>query len=320
MFLREIWLNGNQISSLPSFPFLPFLQSLHLGDNQISRLPPLYGIGVSLSLLDLSFNRVAHIHNLLSLLPCPSLARVRFNDNPVAELPDYLPLLCLCLPCLQEVDHHPVALADQQQHATCLLRGDASVLLHLRRHGMFGLHFKAAMETLVCRQGEGVWVDHRAILNSKLRRESEMMEVSWHENEQEGGAKEGSMQKVLLKRNNLIALKLYLISLRERLFQKQRREERAMEGSIRSSKLNLCYHSGRELEWQRQVHAHQVGPAGTRSFDMFDMFSGLPAARSTSQAAQGQGSSLSLRQFHKKQGKELVPAHPLTSFRSTSGA
>jgi len=256
MFLREIWLNGNKISALPAFPFLPFLQSLHLGDNQISHLPPLYGVGASLSLLDLSFNRVLRLHSLLSLLPCVSLARVRFNDNPVAELAGYLPLLCVCLPGLQEVDHHPMAAADLHRYCMLALRADSSVLLHLRRHGVLGLHYKAAMAAVLCRHGDEVSVDHRAILSSNLRRECEIMET-WVQDKEEGGAgRQQNLRHVLLRRNNLVGLRQQLIAQRERLFQKQRREERALESSLRSS--NRMRYSSRQVDALQELHAQQV--------------------------------------------------------------
>jgi len=108
--LRELWLNGNRLSEvdMSGGPWLPLLEHLHLNDNAISVLKPLRSCP-SLRTLDLSFNQLHNLSDLLSLAPCTALHSLQMNDNPLTGEEDvHRGALIAMLPRLAELDNQPV--------------------------------------------------------------------------------------------------------------------------------------------------------------------------------------------------------------------
>ncbi|MEG5162985.1 leucine-rich repeat domain-containing protein [Microcoleus sp. AT3-A2] len=119
--LRELNLNGNQITQIPAEALvqLPNVTHLHLSSNQITQIPDalakLCKILVQLpniEHLDLSDNQIAQIPDALeklceTLVQLPNLRSLYLSDNEIAQVPDALAKLCealVQLPNLRELN------------------------------------------------------------------------------------------------------------------------------------------------------------------------------------------------------------------------
>ena len=117
LFLRELWLPGNQIGPVARWPWLPSLQALHLQDNAVSSLAPTNTLA-SLTCLDLSFNALADLGCLWNLAPLTQLRHLLLHDNPLAgEAGDsYAAAVHQALPRLHELDSQPIPASQRQRH------------------------------------------------------------------------------------------------------------------------------------------------------------------------------------------------------------
>ena len=90
--LRQLWLSGNELESLDGWSFstgahLPCLEELYLQENRIVNLGGAGALGLCcpiLSKLDLSFNRIATVEDLVvGVAQCDYLKTLDMQDNPV---------------------------------------------------------------------------------------------------------------------------------------------------------------------------------------------------------------------------------------------
>ena len=86
--LTTLSLENNQIVAIQDLPLLPSLTTLSLRDNQITSLCALSLPCPSLRRLDLSFNRLAHLDQVLASLigVGPALSHLSLSDNPLSSL------------------------------------------------------------------------------------------------------------------------------------------------------------------------------------------------------------------------------------------
>eukprot|EP00899_Mesostigma_viride_P024703 jgi/Mesvir1/5417/Mv15482-RA.1 len=128
--LTELRVSSNRLTVLPALTYLPMLEHLAADDNAIRWLPAgcLRGC-VSLRVLDLSFNRLSCVGNVVrGLQGCGALWQLHLSDNQLgsllgrprgATLPDpnggYLWGLLRAAPLLREVDNEAVAMETRQQ-------------------------------------------------------------------------------------------------------------------------------------------------------------------------------------------------------------
>ena len=118
VLLRELWLNGNRISTVDFGPdsYTPMLETLHLHDNSIETIVFMPNAPF-LKHIDLSFNNIEDFNNGLDVQVLKkykkSLKSLRLNDNPICELPNYRSDIINSLPHLIELDGTPVTLEER---------------------------------------------------------------------------------------------------------------------------------------------------------------------------------------------------------------
>ena len=112
VLLRELWLNGNRISTVDfgSDSYTPMLETLHLHDNSIETIVFMPNAPF-LKHIDLSFNNIEDFNNGLDVQVLKkyknSLESLRLNDNPICESPNYRSDIINSLPHLIELDGTP---------------------------------------------------------------------------------------------------------------------------------------------------------------------------------------------------------------------
>ncbi|KAJ7546854.1 hypothetical protein O6H91_08G057200 [Diphasiastrum complanatum] len=114
VLLRELWLNGNAITRLTFFAWMPNLRRLYLQDNCIDSMEPCWGCP-SLEVLDLSFNAITDISQLRQLACFPRLRSLQLNDNPVAEQSDYVDKILEAVPWILELDNEGISESAKEQ-------------------------------------------------------------------------------------------------------------------------------------------------------------------------------------------------------------
>lgn len=109
VLLKSLYLNSNQLTSLPnSFLFSPLIQYLNLSGNKLEHLSPLSGC-IMLRNINLSFNNLQSIDELLHLRFCRNIEELKLNDNPIARGVLYKELSIALLPNLTSLDGEVVS-------------------------------------------------------------------------------------------------------------------------------------------------------------------------------------------------------------------
>ncbi|KAG2374939.1 hypothetical protein C9374_010313 [Naegleria lovaniensis] len=109
VLLKSLYLNSNQLTSLPqSFLFSPLIQYLNLSGNKLEHLSPLSSC-IMLRNINLSFNNLQSIDELLHLRFCRNVEEMKLNDNPIARGVLYKELSIALLPNLTNLDGEVVS-------------------------------------------------------------------------------------------------------------------------------------------------------------------------------------------------------------------
>lgn len=143
VLLRSISLNGNRIKALPdNFFYLPMLSILNLSSNAIDHLKPL-SCCIMLQFLDLSFNNISLMEELLYLEPCNRIMYIRLNDNPVASKRGYKESIMCILPKIASIDNDSINREAKQkarqyfvQHSIDFLSRESEQLFRRMMPGM----------------------------------------------------------------------------------------------------------------------------------------------------------------------------------------
>mmetsp|Transcript_17811 Transcript_17811/g.27552 ORF Transcript_17811/g.27552 Transcript_17811/m.27552 type:complete len:191 (+) Transcript_17811:539-1111(+) len=109
IMLEKLWLDQNQIDTICGLGTLERLEHLNLSGNNIEQI----GIGfdglVSLSVINLSANKIGNFKEVLNLnrLPCLSICTFNdphYGDNPICNLCNYSTYVLYHLPRLYRLD------------------------------------------------------------------------------------------------------------------------------------------------------------------------------------------------------------------------
>jgi hypothetical protein len=109
VMLEKLWLDENQITQIQGFETLERLEHLNLSGNNIEQISiGLDGL-VSLSVINLSANKIGNFKEVLNLnrLPCLSICTFNdphYGDNPICNLCNYSTYVLYHLPRLYRLD------------------------------------------------------------------------------------------------------------------------------------------------------------------------------------------------------------------------
>mmetsp|Transcript_390 Transcript_390/g.1485 ORF Transcript_390/g.1485 Transcript_390/m.1485 type:complete len:1680 (-) Transcript_390:151-5190(-) len=123
VLLRQLYLNGNTIENIDtSSLFHPLLEYLNVSDNKVASLSPLRHF-VNLKNLNISFNTIGSLDELVNALQHCHIETLKANDNPVCATDGYRELMIALIPNLNVLDDEAVSQQERDQvEVYCTMR------------------------------------------------------------------------------------------------------------------------------------------------------------------------------------------------------
>lgn len=160
VFLRQLFLNDNELVEFPEIGWMPHLSTLHLESNHLQRFTGVSGC-LMLSTLHLAFNSIHDRRELRSLFPLKRLRTLSLSDNPITtasnDKQEIRQLLLGTLPALAELDNEVVTAREKGDASLALLKErceyDSVALLAQMARRVRGMSSTAAFVTGVAAEG-----------------------------------------------------------------------------------------------------------------------------------------------------------------------